>query len=62
MESGGENADIGSKPKVLLCLSGSVAVIKVPQLAMMLSEFAEVGTSNKVVKAVFCWKSVECGA
>ena len=31
-----------AKPKVLLCLSGSVAVVKAPQLAMMLAEFAEV--------------------
>lgn len=31
-----------ARPKVLLCLSGSVAVVKAPQLAVMLAEFAEV--------------------
>lgn len=34
---------IETKPKILLCLSGSVATIKVPELAVMLAEFAEVG-------------------
>lgn len=34
-----------TRPRVLLCVSGSVAVVKVPQLAMMLNEFAEVKTS-----------------
>lgn len=31
-----------TRPKILLCVSGSVAVVKVPQLAAMLAEFAEV--------------------
>lgn len=30
------------KPKVLLCLTGSVAVVNAPQLVVTLSEFAEV--------------------
>jgi hypothetical protein len=30
------------KPRVLLCATGSVATVKVPQLAVALSEFAEV--------------------
>lgn len=32
-----------TRPKVLLCLSGSVAVVKAPQLAVKLAGFAEVG-------------------
>lgn len=44
-----ETVDVDTKPKVLLCLSGSVAVLKVPQLAAMLAEFAEVGQ----VKSIF---------
>ena len=32
----------GKRPKILLCLSGSVSVVKIPQLAVMLAEFAEV--------------------
>ena len=31
-----------ARAKILLCLSGSVAVVKAPQLAVKLSEFAEV--------------------
>ncbi|CAM9753422.1 unnamed protein product [Ectocarpus sp. 6 AP-2014] len=31
-----------TRPRILLCVSGSVAVVKVPQLAAMLAEFAEV--------------------
>lgn len=31
-----------SKPKILLCLSGSVAVVKAPLLAVKLREFAQV--------------------
>ncbi|CAM9249029.1 unnamed protein product [Ectocarpus sp. 4 AP-2014] len=31
-----------TRPRILLCVSGSVAVVKVPQLAAMLTEFAEV--------------------
>lgn len=35
-------ADGAARPKILLCVSGSVAVVKVPQLAVKLAEFAEV--------------------
>eukprot|EP00752_Nemacystus_decipiens_P003570 g3292.t1 len=31
-----------TRPKILLCLSGSVAVVKAPQLAVKLAEFAEI--------------------
>ncbi|CAN0024409.1 unnamed protein product, partial [Ectocarpus fasciculatus] len=31
-----------TRPRILLCVSGSVAVVKVPQIAAMLAEFAEV--------------------
>lgn len=34
--------DKATRPKILLCLSGSVAVVKAPQLAVKLAEFAEV--------------------
>lgn len=31
-----------TRPKILLCLSGSVAALKAPQLTVLLSQFAEV--------------------
>lgn len=34
--------DKAARPRILLCLSGSVAVVKAPQLAVKLAEFAEV--------------------
>lgn len=43
MAAEGKRVGIEAKPKILLCLSGSVATIKVPELAVMLAEFAEVG-------------------
>lgn len=33
-----------TRPKILLCVSGSVAVVKAPQLAVKLAEVAEVKT------------------
>ncbi|KAF1322389.1 Phosphopantothenoylcysteine decarboxylase, partial [Globisporangium splendens] len=37
-----ENAAPSRKPRILLCASGSVAAVKVPELALRLAEFAEV--------------------
>lgn len=37
------------KPRVLLCLTGSVAAVKAPQLAVMLADFAEVKRNQMIL-------------
>ena len=49
------------RPKILLCLSGSVAVVKVPQLVVMLREFAQVRWMIILLYAVALYKD-ECVA
>lgn len=42
MDGGAQQAAGGRRPRILLAASGSVAAIKLPELARLLAEFADV--------------------
>jgi hypothetical protein len=49
------------KPRVLLCATGSVATVKVPQLAVALSEIAEVSLPQGLA-CCYCLRSDACSS
>lgn len=43
-----------TKPRILLCASGSVATVKVPEIALKLAVFAKVCATYELIQHSLC--------